>query len=426
MRLLPFLFSILFISPALAQEEPPDTIIPYAKNILDTLCSPYMFGRGYLKQGDKNAAGFLKNELMRIGVKPVKDTYLQSFSMPVNTFPGNVMLSLDGKLLLPGKDFIPDPASPPCKDHFTALKITPQVFRNAKKWKRIKKMNLAAYALIVDPEKLEKDALKEFMNAVHSLFPGIIINLREKLTFGVSTQVKKIPEFDILYSAFTGNPKLVAVDLATKYEAYYPTQNVLGCIEGSKFKDSFIVFSAHYDHLGGLGPDVYFPGANDNASGCAMLLSLARYFSLNKPSCSVLFIFFAAEEAGLIGSEYFTTHPLVSLKKIKFLINMDLVGTGDEGITVVNATEFEREFKQIMKYNAEKSYLVNIKSRGKAANSDHYWFSEKGVRAFFIYTLGGIKAYHDVYDVPKTLPLSEFKDLYLLLIRFEGFLENMN
>ncbi|HSU52263.1 MAG TPA: hypothetical protein VLJ41_16770, partial [Segetibacter sp.] len=63
-------------------------------------------------------------------------------------------------------------------------------------------------------------------------------------------------------------------------------------------------------------------------------------------------------------------------------------------------------------------YLVKINARGKAANSDHYWFSEKGVPAFFIYTMGGIKAYHDLYDVAATLPFNEYEDLFKLILGF--------
>ena len=89
-----------------------------------------------------------------------------------------------------------------------------------------------------------------------------------------------------------------------------------------------------------------------------------------------------------------------------------------DGITVVNATEFEAEFKKLQALNSEKNYLKEIKPRGKAANSDHYWFSEKGVPAFFIYTLGGIKAYHDIDDKAATLPLTEFEDCFLLIKDF--------
>jgi len=97
---------------------------------------------------------------------------------------------------------------------------------------------------------------------------------------------------------------------------------------------------------------------------------------------------------------------------------MDLLGTGDDGIMVVNATVFKNQFEKLNTINQEKNYVKQIKQRGKAANSDHYWFSEKGVPCFFIYTMGGIQAYHDVYDKPETLPLTKFKELFELLIDF--------
>ncbi|MCX6210757.1 MAG: M28 family peptidase [Bacteroidetes bacterium] len=68
--------------------------------------------------------------------------------------------------------------------------------------------------------------------------------------------------------------------------------------------------------------------------------------------------------------------------------------------------------------NNQYHYLTTVNSRGKAANSDHYWFTEKGVPSFFIYTLGGIKAYHDIFDKADTLPLNEHEDLFKLIVEF--------
>ena len=65
-----------------------------------------------------------------------------------------------------------------------------------------------------------------------------------------------------------------------------------------------------------------------------------------------------------------------------------------------------------------------INSRGKSANSDHYFFTEKDVPAFFIYTTGGISAYHDIYDRSKTLPLTEYQDLFKLFVDFNAALMN--
>src|SRR5690606_25798788 len=113
-----------------------------------------------------------------------------------------------------------------------------------------------------------------------------------------------------------------------------------------------------------------------------------------------------------------TENPLIPLNQIRFLWNTDLAGTGDDGITVVNATEFSNEFELLKNINNEQQLLKQINARGKAANSDHYFFTEKGVPSFFFYTLGGSPAYHDVEDVANNISLSEIDDLVQLITRF--------
>ena len=178
------------------------------------------------------------------------------------------------------------------------------------------------------------------------------------------------------------------------------------------------MFSAHYDHLGMMGETATFNGANDNASGVAMMLTLMKYFSENNPEYSVLFIAFGGEEAGLVGSKYYVQNPIIPLKKMKFLYNVDMMGTGSEGIQVVNSTEHPKEFERLKKINEKYNLVKEIKPRGKAANSDHYWFEEAGVPTFFSYTLGGVTYYHDIQDRPETLPLTEFDDLHTLIVKF--------
>ena len=198
----------------------------------------------------------------------------------------------------------------------------------------------------------------------------------------------------------------------------YVSSNVVGRVPGVSAANQAVLYTAHYDHLGGMGADTYFPGANDNASGDSQVLSLAKYYAAHPQPYSIGFIFFAGEEAGLLGSKYFTEHPLVPLSNIRFLVNLDLEGTGIEGITVVNATVYPKEFAMLRQINDKYHYLVKINSRGKAANSDHYFFTEKGVPAIFIYTLGGIKAYHDIYDRSVTLPLDHIESEFNLLLKF--------
>jgi aminopeptidase YwaD len=204
----------------------------------------------------------------------------------------------------------------------------------------------------------------------------------------------------------------------------HKTQNVVGFIEGSKYPDSFFVFTAHYDHVGMMGKDVMFPGANDNASGTAMIIDLARHYSQNKPEISIVFIAFSGEEAGLYGSRYFSEHPLFPLENIKLLINLDMVGTGSDGIAFVNGSVFPDLFEIVNKINEEKKYLKRLKVRGEACNSDHCFFYKKGVPAFFIYSMGKEHMhYHNVYDKADILPLTKYDEIFKLLTNFVAKLE---
>ena len=132
-----------------------------------------------------------------------------------------------------------------------------------------------------------------------------------------------------------------------------------------------------------MGKKVYMPGAQDNASGVALLLDLADYYSKNKPKYSIAFMFFFGEEAGLLGSLYYVLNPIFELEKIKVLLNIDLAGTGDEGITIVNAAneKYEKEWNLFQKLNSENNFFEIMKSRDISANSDHYPFHEMGVRS---------------------------------------------
>ncbi|RYF23848.1 MAG: M20/M25/M40 family metallo-hydrolase, partial [Flavobacteriales bacterium] len=229
---------------------------------------------------------------------------------------------------------------------------------------------------------------------------------------------------EVAQKALTATPKSININIENEFVPSFTAANVAAVIKGSTKPDSILVFTAHYDHLGGMGSKTYFPGANDNASGVAMLLNLAKYYAANPPKYSVVFIAFAAEEIGLLGSKYFTENPLIPLKDIRFLWNLDLLGTGETGATVVNATIHPREFALLNKINDEQKFLPKINPRGKAANSDHYFFTEKGVPAFFLYTQGGISAYHDINDKAETLPLTAYENLFRLFVAFNASLMN--
>lgn len=389
----------------------------YTRSIIKTLCSDHFHGRGYVKEGDHIAANFIKNEFVKNGLSTLSlDGYFQNFSFPVNTFPSKMEVKINSTSLEPGKDFIVQPESPSIKGKFDVLYINKRI--SAYKIEDIK-----GKWILLDTTRGENPFSKSDYQTWLSLdqhIKGIIHVVPNKLTWSVGTTQDKVPTLHLLKSVYTDQIQTIEVNIQSKFIRKYKTSNVIGYVEGKSKKDSFLVMTAHYDHLGRMGKNTIFPGANDNASGIAMLIQMGKYFALNenKLDYSILFIAFAAEEAGLIGSKYYAENPWNELSKIKFLLNMDLLGTGDEGMMVVNATEFPSAFQLLDSLNIHYNYLPKIGKRGKAANSDHYWFTEKGVPSFFCYTLGGITAYHDIYDIEKTLPLTEFESVQKLFIHF--------
>jgi aminopeptidase YwaD len=106
------------------------------------------------------------------------------------------------------------------------------------------------------------------------------------------------------------------------------------------------------------------------------------------------------------------------LPSIKFLVNLDLLGTGEEGATVVNGKVYESAYQRLTALNDAHHYLPRLTARGRAANSDHFPFSEAGVPAFFLYTRGGSQAYHDINDKPAALSLVGFTGAFGLIRDF--------
>lgn len=400
--------------------------IEYAKEVVKTLCSDEFKGRGYVGNGDKIAANFISKEFEKIGLQKFENLYFQKYTTPVNSFPSNMDLSINGTKLIAGKDFLIGASSPSLKGSFEVVSFSPKEILNKKTL--IKKLKNSIGKVIVintynktDFSAEENKKLKSFSNLLRKAKdnPAVatIFLTKDKLTWtGSTTQSTKV-NFTVTDLDF-GDIENVEINVTSKFFKKYKSQNIIGFLEG-KNTDSSIVFVAHYDHLGMMGTDAIFPGANDNASGVAMLLSIAKYYKANKPKYNTYFIAFGSEEIGLVGAKYFIENTLFDIKKIKFLINFDITGTGDDGIQVVNGSIYKKEFELLKSINKENDYMKEIKTRGAACNSDHCVFDERDVPCFFIYTLGGTTgAYHDIYDKAETLPLTDFEDYYRLIVAF--------
>jgi aminopeptidase YwaD len=401
--------------------------IEYARKTINTLCSPKYNGRGYVKNGDGKAAAFIYKELKKL--KGVEVQY-QSFAFPVNTFPNKMKVKVDGKTLEAGTDYLVNPACPTVKGTFDVVLATQATFATADSYKSFIEGFAATTAntfVVIDTlPALEKeaqvrvDALKaNIINAA-----GIIELTKKKLLWSVATEQDKFAELTVAETKFNRSAKQITLNVKAEFIPRHTTNNVLGFIKGTVQPDSIIVLTAHYDHLGRMGKDTYFPGANDNASGTALMLDMARYYSTHPQPYSILFIAFAGEEAGLIGSNYYVNaDPVYPLEKMRFLINMDLMATGEKGIMAVNGLVFDDEYKALENINTEKNYLPVVQARGKAANSDHYFFSEKGVHCFFFYLMGDFPSYHDPGDKAQIVPLTEYEDTFKLINDFIAYLQ---
>ena len=414
-----FLFSCNLFSQEIKKGE----VYSYARKIVDTMASESMHGRGYVNGGDSIAANFIREEFMKIGLRSFETGYYQKLSFPVNTYPNTILVQIDGKQLVPGKDFIIYAHSPSSSGTCKIGLADDLLTKTPRKFNKFLKQDFRNKVVIVNDTGKQTKELNNILG--NGIKAKAIISLKDKLTFTAAQTTNDYALIEILRTSIDKNPKQITFDIKNKFIPNHSTQNVIGYVQGSVFPDSFIVYTAHYDHLGQMGQEIFFPGANDNASGSAMLLNLARYYSMpeHKPKCSVAFIAFCGEEAGLLGSKYYTEHPVFPLKNIKFVLNMDIMGTGEDGITVVNGSVFKNEFDKLKEINTQNNFIKDVKIRGKAANSDHYCFSEKGVKAFFIYSMGGIKAYHDIYDRAETLPLNEFENLFKLITAFGDYLQ---
>ena len=396
--------------------------LKYAHKVIDTLASPYMHGRGYTFNGHQMAADYISKQLKQIKLRKFNHSYFQTFELQSNVFPNSMEVTMDNVKLNPGADYIVGGATNSCSGTFEIITLTLRDLQNRKKYMSMTGGPTYKNKFVYLPDSLSTiEEVKDiYRNIVQNnvVKASGIITTSPKLTFDPSIEQKNFVHI-ILKDSIVLNktPKTITVNIDAK-EVKCQTNNIIGYIKGKV--DTFIVITAHYDHLGTMGKDIFFPGAHDNASGCAMALDLAHQLakSKKKPHYGIAFMFFSGEELGLLGSYYYTKYPLFPLSKIKFLINLDIEGSGDEGIQIVNSKVFKKEYEIMKHINEQKKYLPQLKERGPAANSDHYFFYKNGVPSFYIYSLGKYKQYHNIYDTRENIPLSGYENIFKLVFDF--------
>jgi hypothetical protein len=189
-------------------------------------------------------------------------------------------------------------------------------------------------------------------------------------------------------------------------------RNILALLPGSDplLKDQVLVVGAHYDHLGHGRPNnknaagTIYPGADDNASGTSGVVELARAFSSLPiaPKRSILFIWFDGEEKGLLGSKHWTTSPTMPLSRVKFMLNLDMIGALRAERVIVFGSRTATGLRRLASMCNQDGRLMLDFSWQMAANADHFSFYDHGVPTLFLHT-DVHERYHRPTDVAEKI-----------------------
>jgi Zn-dependent M28 family amino/carboxypeptidase len=205
--------------------------------------------------------------------------------------------------------------------------------------------------------------------------------------------------FDSLKAAATRKDfKPVAINAKATYNVKVDSRrikskNVVAKLEGGDKKDEYVVYTAHWDHLGKdttLKGDQIYNGALDNASGAASLLQMAKAYTKlpTPPKRSILFLAVTAEEKGLVGAKYYATHPLYPLDKTVADLNMDGINqwgkTSDFTVIGMGNTSLEDDLASVLQSQNRTVRPDAEPEKGFFYRSDHFEFAKQGVPAMHV------------------------------------------
>ncbi|MET2985513.1 M28 family peptidase [Aureibaculum conchae] len=214
-----------------------------------------------------------------------------------------------------------------------------------------------------------------------------------------------------------------------------PSKNVVGMVEGTdpKLKDEFVIYSAHYDHIGIGKPnaknDSIYNGARDNAVGTVTVLSAAENIAKYPTKRSALFILFTAEEKGLLGSKWYVEHPVIPLEQMVYCFNSDNGGYNDTSIATIvglNRTTVGDHIKKAASDFGLTAIDDPAGEQGLFDRSDNVNFAKKGIPAptfslgFTAFDAEIGKYYHQAADNPDNLDydyLEQFFKSYVMACR---------
>jgi hypothetical protein len=191
------------------------------------------------------------------------------------------------------------------------------------------------------------------------------------------------------------------------------TMNVIGMLEGSDpvLKNEYVIIGAHLDHVGEQAGEIYFPGANDNASGSSAVIEVAKAFvnSGITPKRSIVFILFSSEEAGLFGAQHYADNPVFPLEKTVAMFNLDCIGYGDS-IQIGNGKSAPELYKYAQNNNNEYINMM-VDRTWNGGGADATPFHEKGIPCLYFVTTHSYDHLHLTSDKPETLNRNLFEKI---------------
>jgi hypothetical protein len=265
-------------------------------------------------------------------------------------------------------------------------------------------------------------------------------NRRPALASPVPVITVHDPRIVKLYDAMKPGPTSadLSLELAAAVERPVKLRNVIGLLRGSdpSLRDSFVLVTAHYDHLGtrsGMPGDNIFNGANDDGSGTVSVIELASALATLKPrpKRSIVFMTFFGEEKGLLGSRYYGHHPVFPIEKTVADVNLEQVGRTDssEGPQISNATLTGFDYSDIGTTFQKAGQLTGVKVYKHEQNSDAFFprsdnqaLADQGVPAHTLCTTFVYPDYHgagdhwDKIDYPNMEKVDRMTALALVMI----------
>lgn len=392
--------------------------LEHYKTIVRELSSEKYQGRGYAKDGVLKAGEYIADAFKVAGVK---DVSTQRFAIDINTFPGDMEASIDGRSLKAGRDFVMREYSPGVHGEYGLYFIDTLNYDGTKIFADLEKPENEGAFVVCDfwfTYKHAADFKKLQSSECHNA--GLVYTWDEPLKF-YKAYGEKVAEKPIVWTtadAIEGAQR-ISLDIDNEFLEDYESDNIIAHIKGD-CSDSCYVFTAHYDHLGNLGADVYYPGANDNASGTAAIITMAEYYSHHKPQYDMWFIAFSGEDANLRGSTWFVEHPTMPLDQIKYLFNIDMIGDNNPIQYCELSDTGMKAFPLWEDINSNVKCFESLNRGELAANSDHYPFAIRNVPCIFFENEEGdtFKYYHTVDDTWENAVFDTYEPIFRIVTEF--------